>query len=115
MLPVLAGPGGGEVWVQGGGLLAPRVAALQRRHEQRAEGRAELAAVIMIRSGMIWMALMATVRVIIVVDHYALAQSVPKCQISRFQPTPKMIAPCSCAQTTRLHKQHSTASTAQPD
>ena len=53
MLPVLAGPGGGEVWVQGGGLLAPRVAALQRRHEQRAEGRAELAAVIMIGSGMI--------------------------------------------------------------
>ena len=53
MLPVLAGAGGGEVWVQGGGLLAPRVAALQRRHEQRAEGRAELAAVIMIRSGMI--------------------------------------------------------------
>ena len=53
VLPVLAGPGGGEVWVQGGGLLAPRVAALQRRHEQRAEGRAELAAVIMIRSGMI--------------------------------------------------------------
>ena len=51
VLPVLAGPGGGEVWVQGGGLLAPRVAALQRRHEQRAEGRAELAAVIMIRSG----------------------------------------------------------------
>ena len=43
----------GGVWVQGGGLLAPRVAALQRRHEQRAEGRAELAAVIMIRSGMI--------------------------------------------------------------
>ena len=58
MLPVLAGPGGGEVWVQGGGLLAPRVAALQRRHEQRAEGRAELAAVIMIvGSGMMWMAL----------------------------------------------------------
>ena len=25
-----------------------------------------------------------------------------KCQISRFQPVPKMIAPCSCAQTTRL-------------
>ena len=60
MLPVLAGPGGGEVWVQGGGLLAPRVAALQRRHEQRAEGRAELAAVIMIRSGMMWMALVDT-------------------------------------------------------
>ena len=41
-----------------------------------------------------------------------------KCQIPRFQPAPTLIAPCSCAQTTRLlshtpvaqHSQHSTTS-----
>ena len=44
--------------------------------------------------------------------------SVSKCQIFRFQPEPKIIAPCAGAQTTRLlshtlaaqHSQHSTAS-----
>ena len=37
-----------------------------------------------------------------------------KCQIFSFQPAPTLIAPCSCAQTTRLLSHAYTSSTAQP-
>ena len=46
--------------------------------------------------------LMATTQIIKLRATSRLSLSVSKCQISSFQPEPKIIAPCAGAQTTRL-------------